>query len=560
MASRGRPPKKDVERRPCPLEGHGRRKVVLDGLVKDKDGSATHQRFRCSMGTADEHTFRVPLAGTAASTPATPTKTVRRLSVRPYAPPEPCPEHPGGHVTRRGVYKAGTSTRQRYLCTPVGWYDGAKRSEDPEHAKHIFTPVLPRAHVEGDAACPHCAELRAIHRGDTAIARKHQADTLTVAQALGRLGRGETYAEVSVWLQELLRADGASPEPRNAWRRAADITEVFAPVVWGDWVTAINEVDAERVKAVKGVPRVVLLDDLPLFGKATKRRRQFQRFAVIAAAEAVPLSGATRTGKTKSAKAKAREVQLRLLRALPEHSEEAYTLVLDELVELFGFVPDVVVADGGKGIRPAVEALAARTGHDIVFVTSHFHVKKQLGRAIDKARKARAAFDIGSLADDIEHDRVFAGRDAWEAWWTAYERRMDAQGVPASGRPGKQKDALYGPVGAHLDALAPFPDIPRTTGALEALVVRYVKASLKRRAQGLGNLARTQQMLDLFVLHANGYFDDTPRVVAALRDDATSDPTAPGYAPPVRAMSDAGAYRSLLDPDNIDRLLDARGL
>ena len=26
----------------------------------------------------------------------------------------------------------------------------------------------------------------------------------------------------------------------------------------------------------------------------------------------------------------------------------------------------------------------------------------------------------------------------------------------------------------------------------------------------------------------------------------------------LRALSDAGAYRSLLDPDNIDRLLDAR--
>lgn len=560
MATRGRPPKKDAERRPCPLEGHGRRKVVLDGLVKNKDGTATHQRFRCSMGTADEHTFRVPLTGTTTPAAVRPAKPVRRLSVRPYVPPEPCAEHPGGHVTRRGVYKAGGHTRQRYLCTPPGWSEGAKRADDPEHAKHLFTPVLPRAHVEGDDACPHCAELRAIHRGDTAVARKHQADTLTVAQALGRLGRGETYAEVSVWLQGLLRADGASPVPRNAWRRAADITEVFAPVVWADWVASVNADDAERVKTMKGVPRVVLLDDLPLFGKATKRRRQFQRFAVIAAAEAVPLSGATRAGKTKSVKAKAREVQFRMLRALPEHSEDAYTLVLDELVEVFGFVPDVIVADGGKGIRPAVEALAKRTGHDIVFVTSHFHVKQQLGRAIDKARKARASFDPGSLADDIEHDRIFTGRDAWEAWWDAYERRLTAQGVPKSGWPGKQKDALYDTVGAHLDALAPFPDIPRTTGALEALVVRHVKASMKRRAQGLGNLARTQQLLDLMVLHAGGYFDDTPRVVTALRDDATADPTAPGYAPRVRALSDPGAYRSLLDPDNIDRLLDARGL
>ena len=38
---------------------------------------------------------------------------------------------------------------------------------------------------------------------------------------------------------------------------------------------------------------------------------------------------------------------------------------------------------------------------------------------------------------------------------------------------------------------------------------------MKRRAQGLGNLARTQQLLDLMVMHANGYFDDSPRVIAA---------------------------------------------
>lgn len=95
------------------------------------------------MGTADEHTFRVPLTAGATPTALKPTKQVRRLSVRPYVPPEPCPEHPGGHVTRRGVYKAGGHTRQRYLCTPPGWYEGAKRSDDPEHAKHLFTPVLP---------------------------------------------------------------------------------------------------------------------------------------------------------------------------------------------------------------------------------------------------------------------------------------------------------------------------------------------------------------------------------------------------------------------------------
>ena len=55
------------------------------------------------------------------------------------------------------------------------------------------------------------------------------------------------------------------------------------------------------------------------------------------------------------------------------------------------------------------------------------------------------SFDPASMADDIEHDRLFTGRDAWEAWWDAYDRRMTAQGAPKSVWPGKQKDALYGP-------------------------------------------------------------------------------------------------------------------
>lgn len=77
------------------------------------------------------------------------------------------------------MYVSAKHTHQRYGCTAPDWYEGAKRSEGPLHAKHPFTPVLPRAHVEGHDACPHRAELRAIHRGDTVVARKHQADRST---------------------------------------------------------------------------------------------------------------------------------------------------------------------------------------------------------------------------------------------------------------------------------------------------------------------------------------------------------------------------------------------
>lgn len=370
------------------------------------------------------------------------------------------------------------------------------------------------------------------------------------------LGRGDTYAEVSVWVQSRVRKGGVSPEKRNAWRRAADVVEVFAPVVWQDWLNGVLAADAQRDERGREAPRVVLLDDLPVYRKATRHGTQGQRFVVIAAAEAVP-AGTTRPGSGRPA----RSTQLRLLRALPTRSSDAYTLVLDDLVQVFGFVPDIIVGDGGKGIKPAVDALAARARRDVLFVTSAFHLRTQLGRALDKASKVKPDFDPGSLADDLAHDRPFADRSSFEAWWNAYERRLQAQGVPRSGWPNKWKHDYYDGVITQLDALAPFPDVPRSTGALEALLTRHVKPPIKRRAQGLGNLARTQQLLDLFVLNAAGYFHDLGPAVAALRTDATEgDNKAPGFVPPVRTLSDPGLYRSLLDADLIDQLLAARGL
>lgn len=573
MATRGRPPKTDVERRPCLKKGHSRRRVVLDGVVRNSSGVITHQRYRCAPGTKNEHRFAVKLAvpeapaavGVAIEDEEAPVPArVRRLApARPWVPPEPCPEHPGSKVVRQGVYKAGGKTRQRYLCTPLGWYPEATRENDRAHVKHRFTPVLPRAHVEGDDACPHCAELRAVHRGETAVARKHSANTRQVAEALAMLGRGQTYTEVAQWLQlEVRGSDRLSPEPRNAWRRAADIVEVFAPVLWDDWLSSVLREDAQRAADDPSRPRIVLLDDLPLYKRATRQRTQDQRFVVIAAAEAVPVKqprGAK--GSKASRQPRTREVQLRLLRALPTRSTGAYTLVLDDLVTTFGFVPDIVVADGGKGIKPAVDALARRTGHDILFATSTHHLRSQLGRAVDKARGAKQGFDPGSLAVDLEALRPFTDRVAFEAWFDAYLRRLTAQGVPRSGWPNKWRNDYYDDVCTQLDGLAPFPDVPRSTGALETLLTRYVKPTMKRRAQALGNIARTQQLLDLIVLHSVGYFHDLARATTALREDSSSGPAeVRGFAPPVRTMADPGLYRSLTDEDVITDLMRQRGL
>jgi hypothetical protein len=84
---------------------------------------------------------------------------------------------------------------------------------------------------------------------------------------------------------------------------------------------------------------------------------------------------------------------------------------------------------------------------------------------------------------------------------------------------------------------------------------------MKPRGRGFGNLVRTNQLLDLFVLRANGYFDDRPRVIEALRRDAVEgDPANAGFAPPVRTLTDPGLDRSLLDESVVARLVTQRGL
>jgi hypothetical protein len=552
MAQRGRPRRADIERPTCPWPGHKRRDVRHHGVLKDADGTITRRRYLCSPGTTKEHTFSLPVGPDERLLPPEPTAgtgtSVRKLDTRrPYVPPEPCPEHPGSTVTRCGVYRSGRGTRQRYQCTPVGWTAGATRSENPDIAKHVFTPVLPRAHVSGDAACPHCAELRAINRGDTAIARWHTATTGHVATALERLGKGESYADVGEWLQSELRAKGPSAQKKDGYRRAADIVEVFAPVVWQDWISGLGDEQATAATSKHRMPRVVMVDDLPIFDKAQKRRRQQQRFAILGLAEVTfaPSSG------------KVRETRLRLLRAYPSHSTDAYTLLLADLP----YVPDFVIADGGKGIEPAVKLLAERTGQEVTFITSAYHLREQLRRVIAKARASKSSFNPGDLAQRVEQFGPTQSRAAWVQWWADYERRLRAQGVPRSGWPVRAKSESYQRTIDQLDALAAWPDVPRSTGHLEDLFSRYVKASIKPRGRGFGNLVRTNQLLDLFVLRANGYFDDRPRVIEALRRDAVEgDPDNAGFAPPVRTITDPGLERSLLDESVVARLVTQRGL
>lgn len=135
-------------------------------------GGATRRKYRCVPTGDAVHSFSI----------------VEGQGARVWSPPPPCQEHAGSKVIRNGTYGVRTPRpRQRYRCFPA---DGSK--------PHSFTPALPREHVHpAEGGCPECEELRGVHHGETAVARRHSWPTRLVARALAQLSQGGSYADTS---------------------------------------------------------------------------------------------------------------------------------------------------------------------------------------------------------------------------------------------------------------------------------------------------------------------------------------------------------------------------
>ncbi len=99
--------------------------------------------------------------------------------------------------------------------------------------------------------------------------------------------------------------------------------------------------------------------------------------------------------------------------------------------------------------------------------------------------------------------------------------------------------------------------LPRSTGALEATLFEVVKQSMTWRGPGFGNLERTNRLLDLMTLRANGSFDNLHAVTDALAADARNHE---GFVPPVRVIADVRLNRSLHDDTIPARLVKQAGL
>ena len=534
-------------------------------------------RFQCVGAEGESHYFTITELSAEAAAAAR------------WSPPPPCPEHPGSKVVRNGKYGSRTpKPRQRYRCTPA---DGSK--------PHSFTPPLPRDHVHENAeGCAHCEELRGVHRGDTAVARRHSWSSRVVARGLEKLAEGSTYADVGRWALRVTgtertrkvrkpdpdasssnkRVSPGSRESRRSWHIAADWCEAFSPVAFGPIDERLRTAAlAERARldeeAARGEdlvrPQVVLIDDVPVYGRdlgAKTRSRRDRGYFILCLAEVVWPEPAQSDDDFDPFGAPVLPTQkLRLVRAMPKSNTACWRLVFDEL----GYTPDFIVADGGTGIAAAIAAHYG--GAPTRFVPSLWHLTRAVENALTDTPGAFVVAANGSGKELVEpvaeltsklsrHSGVLDSPGAWSKWWDELFDTLKANKLPTNKLVAVRRNYEQ-PMTLVLDDLAALPGVPVSTGGLETLISKHVTPLLAMRRTSFGNIERTNLLFDLAVAHHHGAFDDIGEVAKALRDDMTGHD---GWTVALRSIADPrppqGTYSSLRDNTLIAALAKQRGI
>lgn len=543
----------------CPE--HPDSKVVAAGVRETASGVT--RRYRCTPMVGAPHRFTVRMGPGRQPTP--------------WSPPPACPRHPGAKVVRAGTYgKTTEKPRQRYRCSPV---DGKP---------HTFTPALPRDHVhEGEEHCDHCEELRGIHRGETAVARRHTWSTRVVVRGLQLLAQGGSYAEVGRWAKRVTgverrraapvqgeadaevgaeaprrKRSAAAVEARRSWHIAADWIEAFVPAIYEPVDERLRTAALEERARLDEMwangevldrPQVILLDDVPVYGRDLDDHSTARRdagFFVLALAE-THWSGQEPTAR------------LRLVRAMAKSNAPAWLLVFDEL----GYDPDFVIADAGTGIVSAIEKRfdPQRTK----FIPSLWHLRQRIEKALTDVKGAHTTTASGKalIAPLRDHMRLLgrsgpalASQEAWTQWWDDLEALMKFHKLPLD-KMRTQRRNNEQRLAAVLDDIVRYPNLPVATGGLETLIAKNIQPQLSMRRTAFANLERTNLLFDLVVADHHGAFDNSADVVRLLRED-----TAPhgGWTVPLRSIADPrprnGAYSSLRDTTLLNDLAAERGL
>jgi hypothetical protein len=320
----------------------------------------------------------------------------------------------------------------------------------------------------------------------------------------------------------------------NTWQTGADWVEMFSPVLWEAWqATLVSEPEAT-------LPRVLVLDDIPLFSKsAGGGSRSAMVFSVLVATEYYQTSPGIRSYRQR----------VRLIRAYPNHNADAYEL----LVVDSGVNPDVIVSYSSTAILRLVKRLK-KSNPNLVWVPSAYHVAKQMTKALNAMRwgKPVQRFVPLDLLERVENYAFLSSPKAWEQWWRDLESRAGAQGVPANKLPTNWYNTYYQLVADGLDYLASHHNVPRGTGAVEATIRGEVKPFFEPRAAAFTNIERINRLADLLTLRLNGRLDRPSEVAEILRRDAEA---AGGFVPPARAVTEQKGERLLHNPAVIARSL-----
>jgi hypothetical protein len=527
--------------------------------------SGRRRQYRCTPAVGERHWFSV--AVTDGGVPAA-----------SWSPPPACATHPSSRVVRFGTYgKTTGKPRQRYRCFPE---DGSK--------PHTFTPPLPREHVhEGHEQCDHCDELRGVHHGETSVARTHSWNTRTVARALEMLAAGESYAATSKWALrvsgtadrrvrtvvnedgEIVLAADAASEARRSWHIAADWCEAFGPVVYGEVDMRLRAHALEERARLDALidagqplerPQVVLLDEVPVYGRTLERRKRSRRddgfwLLVLAEMRWPP------TSDDPFALPIAPRIALRLVRAMPKANTPAWRLVFDEL----GYDPDFIVADAATSIASAVREHydPSRTR----LIPSLWHLTRAVEADLLRIRKATAPGADGPtlitpLGEHLHRLGRWSGvlNDAasWSTWWDELIGLLRTHRLPVEKALGHR--ARYEPTMAAALAFAP-PQVHVATGGLETLIDSQVKRLLTPRRTAFGNIERTNILFDLVVARQHGAFDNLGATAALIRDDTLAND---GYTVALRSVADprppGGSYSSLRDVTLLNEAARRRGL
>jgi hypothetical protein len=228
--------------------------------------------------------------------------------------------------------------------------------------------------------------------------------------------------------------------------------------------------------------------------------------------------------------------RLRLLRAVPTNSNEAWRLLLDEL----GYAPDYIVADGGTGLVKAVKDHYAGT---VPLIPSLYHVRNNVIDALVRTPGAWVNTEHGKrpLDDLAEHlltlrKKGLTGLSVkdWGTWWDDLIAKLTAHRLPVEPAL-RQRRTYEGVVAAVLPHINTYPQLPLATGGLETLIRERVEPVLVHRGRSFGNVERTNCLLDLAVCRDHGMFLDLTPLIALLREDNAA---AHGWATELRAVSD----------------------